>query len=305
MDQSTGPLVNTLAPRLELLRALAEHEHVTRAAEELGVPQPTVTRWVAELGRKLGAPLVVRHGRGIRLTRAGRLLAEAAAEALAVLENGCRSAAEEVDPERGHVALGFLHVFGRSLVPDLVRRFRVEHPGIRFSLAQAAHETILAKLLSGELDLVLTAAPPSGFPALLHRVPIQDQPLVVVLPERHPLAGRAEIRAIELAEEDFVQLEPGFGLRLITDELCASAGFTPKIAFEGQEIETLRGLVGAELGVALLPRSERTPPPGVVELELSPRMVRTIELVWPRGQRLPPAVRTFRDFALRDAPAQA
>ncbi|WHT18592.1 LysR family transcriptional regulator [Crossiella sp. CA-258035] len=298
MDESTDALLSVLAPRLELLRALAEHQHVTRAAESLGVPQPTVTRWVAELGRKLGAPLVTRQGRGIRLTRAGQLLAEAATEALAALEGGCRRAAEEVDPERGLVALGFLHVFGRSLVPDLVRRFRAEHPGIRFSLAQGAHEVVLGKLLSGELDLVLSAAPPSGWPDRLHRAPIQDQPVVAVLPERHRLAGRPEIGIAELAEDEFVQLEPGFGLRLITDELCAAAGFTPKIAFEGQEIETLRGLVSAGLGVALLPPADRLPPPGVVELELTPRLVRTVELVWPAGQRLPPAVRAFRDFAL-------
>ncbi|MGO1055003.1 LysR family transcriptional regulator [Crossiella sp. CA198] len=305
MDESTEPLVNALAPRLELLRALAEHRHVTRTAEALGVPQPTVTRWVAELGRTLGAPLVTRQGRGIRLTRAGQLLAEAATEALAVLEGGCRRAAEEVDPERGHVALGFLHGFGRSLVPDLLRRFHAEHPGIRFSLAQAAHIHIVAKLLTGELDLVLTAATPSGFPDRLHRVPIRQQRLVAVLPEQHPLASRAEIGVAELAEDDFVQLEPGFGLRLITDELCAAAGFTPRIAFEGQETETLRGLVSAGLGVSLLPPAERTPPPGVVEVELAPRLVRTVELVWAAGQRLPPAVRAFRDFTLRAAPAQA
>ncbi|MBP2476466.1 DNA-binding transcriptional LysR family regulator [Crossiella equi] len=299
MNELPEPLVSALAPRLELLRALAEHGHVTRAAQSLGVPQPTVTRWVAELGRKLGAPLTSRDGRGIRLTRAGRLLAEAAGEALSVLEAGCRRAAEEVDPERGHVSLGFLHVFGRSLVPELLRSFRAEHPGIRFSLSQAAHDTVVARVVAGELDLALTAAPPRGYPDGLCRVPVQEQALVAVLPEAHRLAGRPEIAVTDLAGEDFVQLEPGFGLRLMTDELCAAAGFTPRIAFEGQETETLRGLVSAGLGVALLPASEHVPPPGVVELPLRPGAVRTIELVWLAEDGLSPAVRTFRDFVLR------
>src|SRR4051812_47963560 len=122
----------SLAPRLAVLRALAQEEHVTRVAEIVGLPQPTVSRWLTTIGDELGAPVVEKAGRGVRLTRAGRLLADAADRSMAVLEAGWRQAAEEVDPERGQVALGFLHLLGRSVVPELIRGFRATHPHVRF-----------------------------------------------------------------------------------------------------------------------------------------------------------------------------
>ncbi len=240
----------SLAPKLAVLRALAQEEHVTKVAEAVGLPQPTVSRWLAAIGDELGAPVVERAGRGVRLTRAGRLLAEAAERSMAVLETGWRRAAEEVDPERGQVAIGFLHLLGRSVVPELVRGFRADHPHVRFRLVQNSRQAVLDSLSGGDIDLALIAPPPEeaefGF-ALLH-----EEELVLAVPVGHALAGRSEVRLAELAEDDFVALEHGYGLRQITDELCAAAGFVPRVMFEGQEIETLRGLVGAGLGVAVL-----------------------------------------------------
>ncbi|GGP60756.1 LysR family transcriptional regulator [Saccharothrix coeruleofusca] len=277
-----------------MLRALAADEHVTRAAEAAGVPQPTVSRWLAAVGARLGAPVVRRDGRRVRLTRAGRLLAEAADRAAAVLEAGWRAAAEEVDPERGQVALGFLHLLGRSLVPELVRGFRERHPHVRFRLVQDSRQAVLDHLAAGVVDLALVAPPPED-PEFASAV-LWSQEVLLVVPADHRLARRAGVRVAELAEEEFVGLEHGYGLRQITDDLCRAAGFTPRLAFEGQETETVRGLVAAGLGVALLPPAEH--PTGLVEVPLTPPARRQIGLVWQADQPLPPAVRAFRDHAL-------
>ncbi|MCP2332279.1 DNA-binding transcriptional regulator, LysR family [Actinoalloteichus cyanogriseus DSM 43889] len=297
VDDGPARLASGLAPRLALLRALAEEQHITRVAERLRVPQPTVSRWLARLGEELGTPVVVRAGRGIRLSRAGQALAESAGHALAALEAGCRRALADTDEERGLVALAFLHTFGGRPVPELLRGFRARRPSVRFSLAQAPHETILDRLREGAVDLGLTSPTPTGDPGLTSSV-LFHQPLVAAVPERHPLAGRRRVRIGELAGEDFVGLEPGFGLRAITDELCAAAGFRPRLAFEGQETVTLLGLVAAELGIALVPQADGGPPAGVVEVPLSPAARRTVGLVWAAGRPLSPAVREFRDFAL-------
>jgi DNA-binding transcriptional LysR family regulator len=286
----------SLAPRLAVLRALAQEEHVTRVAEVVGLPQPTVSRWLTAIGEELGAPVVEKVGRGVRLTRAGRLLADAAERSMAVLEAGWRQASEEVDPERGQVVVGFLHLLGRSLVPELVRGFREAHPHVRFRLVQNSRQAVLDQLARGDIDLALVAPPPDEpefTTALLH-----DQELVLAVPATHRLAGRAEVRPAELADDDFVVLEHGYGMRQITDDLCAAAGFTPRVTFEGQEIETLRGLVAAGLGVALLTRSEVTATPDVVELPVTPRVTRTFALAWRAAIPLPPAVTAFRDHAM-------
>ncbi|WP_197321456.1 LysR family transcriptional regulator [Saccharomonospora sp. NB11] len=290
-----------LAPAATLLRALRRTGNLTRASTELGVPQPTASRRLAALGATVGAPLTVPDGRGIRLTRAGRLLADAADSALDVLERGIRRVREEIDPESGHVVLGFLHLLGRSLVPGLLRDFRADHPRTRFSLVQGSRQSIVERLVSGDLDLALVAPPPTE--PVLESVVLTEQELFVAVPEDHRLATRANVAMTDLADEVFVMLEHGYGLRQITDDLCAAAGFTPTVAFEGQESDTVRGLVAAGLGVALLPAFEPASPTGVVEIPLAPRVTREIGLAWPSGRPLPPAVATFQEFVRRRADA--
>ncbi|SMD16014.1 DNA-binding transcriptional regulator, LysR family [Kibdelosporangium aridum] len=277
-----------------MLRLFALEGNVTRVAAALGVPQPTVSRWLAALSAEVGAPVVVKDGRGVRLTRAGQLLADAASSAMGAFEAGTRQVIEEVDPDSGRVVLGFLHMLGRSMIPELLRAFRFRHPRVRFGLIQASRADIIARLRSGEVDLAFFGPPPDE-PELAW-TPVQRQELRVVLPDTHRLAGRAEVRIAELANEEFVGLEHGFGLRQITDDMCAEAGFTPRMAFEGQESDTVRGLVAAGLGVAILPEVE-VPSPGLAEISLSPQASRLVALVWPAHDQLTPAVRAFRDFA--------
>lgn len=289
-------LAGVLAPRLALLRALAAEGNVTRAAERMGVPQPTVSRWLAALAGDLGAPVVVRDGRGIRLSRAGEYLAGAADRALSALEGGCRQAIEEADPDRGQVVLAFLHTMGESRVPGLLRAFRVEHPRIRFTLLQGAQEDVLGRVRSGRADLALTSPRPAG--REFSCASLDEQPLVATVPAGHRLAARPRVGLAQLAGEPFIGLKQGYGLRQITDELCRAAGFTPELAFEGEEVDTVRGLVAAGLGVAILPAAEQSLPPGVAEVPLRVPASREIVLVWAAGRPLPPAARAFRAFAI-------
>ena len=296
-DQDSERMAAALAPRLALLRAIAAEGHLGRAAESAGLPQPTASRWLAALGSDLGLPVVARRGRGILLTRAGRALAESAGRALTELESGCRQALAEVDPARGHVALGFLHTMGGVRVPELLRAFRAEHPGVQFTLSQGAHDALVRRVSDGAIDLALTSPLPTD-ESELSMTALTRQSLVVTVPNGHRLAGRRRVRLAELADEPFVGLKAGYGLRLITDQLCAEAGFRPTLAFEGEEADTVRGLVAAGLGVAVLPVAEPTGAPGAVELPISPRAYRRIGLVWAAHRPLPPAARWFRDFAV-------
>ncbi|MQY15902.1 HTH-type transcriptional regulator GltC [Streptomyces sp. RB5] len=285
-----------LAPRLAQFAAVARHEHVTRAALELGVPQPTLSRAVARLEADLGVALFTRHGRTLTLTKAGHDLRTAADRALGEVGRAAEAVRADADPSAGKVAFGFLHTMGPETVPELLREFRVDHPGVRFQLVQSYGEWMLDRLREGELDLCLTSPVPDD-PDLVGRR-LDEQRLRLVVPDDHRLAGRKRVRLAEAAEEAFVTLEPGYGLRRMTDALCAQAGFTPRVAFEGEEAETLRGLVAAGLGVALLP-PPAVPRPGVVELTLTgQRAVREIGLAWQAGAVDTPPVAAFKKFLL-------
>ncbi|WP_377270979.1 LysR family transcriptional regulator [Peterkaempfera sp. SMS 1(5)a] len=285
-----------LAPRLAQFAAVARLEHVTRAAQLLAMPQPTLSRAVARLEEELGVDLLARQGRTVRLTRAGRVLLESAERALAELERGAEAARAEADPEAGRVAFGFLHTMGTDAVPALLRGFRAGYPRVRFQLVQEYVAAMLDRLRAGELDLCLVSPLPDA-PDLVAR-PLDEQRLHLAVPADHRLAARRRIRLAEVAEEPFVAVEQGYGLRVLLDSFCAEAGFTPRVAFEGEEVETLRGLVAAGLGVALLPPA-LVPRPGVVELDVTaPRTRRAIGLAWVAGRPATRPVAAFRDFVL-------
>jgi LysR family transcriptional regulator, transcription activator of glutamate synthase operon len=287
-------LVVSLAPKLALLRAVAEEGNLTRAAATVGLQQPTASRWLAALSAELGTPVVVPDGRGIRLSRAGASLAAAAGRALSELAAGVRQATDEADPERGQVVLAFLSTLGEHRVPGLLRVFRREHPHVRFTLLQGSHAELLDHVRSGRADLAFTSPLPGA--GDFAGVTLEEQPLVVTVPAGHRLAGRVWVRMAELADEAIVGTKEASGLRAVTDELAQAAGFTPTMAFEGEEVDTLRGLVAAGLGVAVLPVAEPAPPQGVVEIPLRPRAVRRIGLIWASDRPMAPAALAFRDF---------
>ncbi|MFD6419683.1 LysR family transcriptional regulator [Streptomyces sp. NPDC060194] len=289
-------IVALLAPRLAHFAAVARTEHVTRAAQELRVPQSTLSRAMVRLEADLGVDLFARHGRTVSLTPAGRTFLTAVDRALAEVQRAADAVRADADPAAGKVAFGFLHTLGPETVPGLIRAFRADHPAVRFSLVQNYGEAMLERLRAGELDLCLTSPLPEAPDLVVRR--LDEQRLRLVVPDDHPLAGRKRVRLAEAADESFVTLEPGYGLRRITDDLCARAGFRPRVAFEGEEAETLRGLVAAGLGVALLP-PPAVPRPGVTELTVtSPRALREIGLAWLAGHPDTPPVAAFKKFVL-------
>ncbi|MFD5318079.1 LysR family transcriptional regulator [Streptomyces sp. NPDC127098] len=285
-----------LTPRLAQFAAVARHEHVTQAARGLAVPQSTLSRAMARLEEDLGVALLARHGRRVSLTPAGRAFARSVERALGEVERAAESVRTDADPAAGKVAFGFLHTMGPETVPELIREFREDHPRVRFALVQSYGEDMIERMRAGELDLCLTSPVPEA-PDLVTRR-LDEQRLHLVVPAGHRLAGRRRVRLAEAADEPFVTLEPGYGLRRLTEELCEKAGFRPRVAFEGEEPETLRGLVAAGLGVALLP-----PPtvarPGVVELSVTaPRAARQIGVAWLAGHPDTRPVADFKRFLL-------
>ena len=297
-DNPADAALDALVPRLRQFIAVAREEHLTRAAEALGVPQPTLSRSMARLEEDLAVPLFSRPGRAIRLTRHGRLLLDAAERAVAALAGPVDRLAREADPARGRVALAFLHTLGTDAVPRLLRDFRAGHPDVRFTLVQGGADVLLARLLAGEVDICLTAPLPEE-PGVAVRA-LDEQRIDLFVPASHRLARRPGIRLAEASGEDFICMEPGYGLRIIADELCRAAGFAPRIAFEGEEVATASGLVGAGLGVALLPATPSLlADPAIAGVRVTaPKAVRTVGLAWlETGQAMGP-VCAFRDFAL-------
>ncbi|WP_067435508.1 LysR family transcriptional regulator [Nocardioides jensenii] len=286
---------------LETIRAflaVADGSTVTETAEQLHRTQPAVSRALARLEREVGTPLLQRVGRGLTLTPAGRELAGHARDTLDAYERGVRSVQDITAPEGGFVPLAFLHTLGTWLVPELIRAFRAERPSVRFDLRQHGDAGLIDDLLNGVVDLAVTGDRPQLKQIESRRLFLE--PLRLVVPPDHRLASRRTARLGDVAREQFIVLKPGFSLRSVTEDLCDRVGFTPQIGFEGEEVETLRGLVSAGLGVALLPEPRSGATPIAPSLRITDvRASREIGLAWIRDRHLPPASAQFRDHALR------
>lgn len=283
--------------QLLYFRKVAELQHFTRAAEALAVSQPALSRAVAHLEDELGVRLFEREGRTVRLNRYGQAFLTRVERILQEVEAARHEMADLAGTERGMVALAFLHTLGVRLVPDLLRQFRRDHPAIRFQLWQNASEVLLKQLAAGEIDLCLASPFQRDGQEAVEWVDLFSEELYLVVPPDHALTGRGTVALIEVADSDFISLKPSTGLRQISDELCRQAGFTPNVLFEGEEVATIRGLVQAGLGVALLPAPAKTEPLGAEWLHVSaPVCRRTIGLAWRKDRYLSGAARLFRDF---------
>ncbi|MEU7632411.1 LysR family transcriptional regulator [Nocardia sp. NPDC049220] len=287
-----------LGKDLEWFTTLAELERVGAAAERLHIAQPTLSRMLARLERRIGVELFDRSGKRITLNEFGRIYYEHARRAQSELDAAEQAVADLADPAEGVLRLSFQHSFGGSLVPQLISGFRRGSGRITVVLWQGAAEAVTKRVLDGDADLGIVSPRPAVAGVGWHTV--LRQPLVLAVPPDHRLAGRRQARLAELADAEFVTMHRGFGMRRIFDEMCAAADIRPRIAFESSDLVTVAGLVSAGLGVAILPGADLPsagPLSGPVAVPLADAgAARAVGLVWSAAARQSDAVRRFRDF---------
>lgn len=280
---------------MALLHAMLDGSHLTAAAETVGVPPPTAMRWMASLSDTVGVPLTARVGGQVQLTPAGVALAAASGDVLDALAVGVARAIELSNPTQGHIVFGFLRSLGSTLAPELMRGFRAARPGIGFTVVQAAHVDLVTKLHDRSIDVALALV--DGDDAEIDAVPVASQPLVLVAPSNHRLARRASVELAELADEPFVGLYPGIAVRDRVDEVCAAVGVRPTYVFETDEVEVVRGLAAAGIGIAVLPSRHVDPVPDSVEIPFAPPQHRTVGLLTSARHPTPPAAAAFIAWA--------
>jgi LysR family transcriptional activator of glutamate synthase operon len=183
-------------------------------------------------------------------------------------------------------------------LPSVVSAFRQEHPDVRFQLRQGTVNQLIVDLVHGEIDLALVSPVPLDHQEVEGHILFTEE-MMAILPPNHGLAGSTSIRLAQLANEPFVVFRSGFTLREIVMEACEQAGFKPQIAFEGEETDTIRGLVAAGLGVGLLPAIALTEsgPINPAHVRVSePRVTRTVGFVTSRKRKINPSERVFQHF---------
>lgn len=250
--------------RLRTLDALARHGSVSGAAEALHVTTSAVSQQMSKLEREVGQQLLAKNGRGVRLTDAGRLLAEHAGRILSQVE----LAQADLEAQRGQVVgelrLSAFPTAARGLFPTALAALRARHPALRVRSTEQEPESGIAGVVRGDLDLAVVLDwynKPMPLPDGLVKAPILDDPADVAMPSGHPLAARDEVDLGEFADDEWITWAEGEFCHEWLMFTLRSRGIEPIIGHRAAETHTQLGLVAAGLGVCIAPSSAATPCP--------------------------------------------
>lgn len=279
---------------------VAEELHFRHAAERLHIVQPALSQQIARLEAELGVMLLSRTKRNVSLTAAGHAFLKDAKVMLELREQAIETARRVGRGEAGTLHAGFVGPAAYSVLRRVVRAYRASHPDVGLVLDELSTGEQLDRLSAGTLDLGIVRLPVDH--DRLTIMPLVSEPIIVVLPEEHPLSADAVVDVADLAAEPFIIVsrsqEPISFDRCVS--LCARAGFSPRIAQEAMQIRTIVELVAAGLGVSLAPESlAQLRLPGVVYRPVANGHDITLEtgLAW-RSDDTSPTVEGFVRTAL-------
>jgi DNA-binding transcriptional LysR family regulator len=246
--------------RLRVLREVARRGSLAAAADALSYTASAVSQQIASLEREAGAVLLERRARGVVLTEAGNVLVRHAETILAQLDAAEGELAALEDLRTGRLRMASFATAGASLLPLAVDAFRARHPDIALSVQQASPDQSVARLRDGLLDLAITvdlAPSPAEGVEVLH---LFDDPVQLALHRDHPLAAKPDIRLADLRDETWIDVPRLTSGGKVLMRACERAGFAPRVAFESDDYTAIHELVGAGLGLALLPDLALCPP---------------------------------------------
>jgi DNA-binding transcriptional LysR family regulator len=289
--------------QLRCFVAVAEELHFHRAAARLNMTQPPLSRQIQLLEQKLGVVLLLRGNRSVRLTAAGAAFLGDARRLLQMAEGAALHARRIAQGQMGQITIGFTAASGYGFLPRLVGLVRRRLPEVELNLREMVSSEQMEALLAGRIDLGLLR--PTGTREAIRTTRVQQEPLLLALPRSHALAGRPAIRIADLGEEALITYPPAEGRYLhdLVAGLFQVAGIVPVRVQYISQTHSILALVGAGLGVALVPQAaERLRPADVLLRPLLGPVVSAVELAlaWRGDGGENPACRVVLDMLRRE-----
>ncbi|MFT4118803.1 LysR family transcriptional regulator [Bradyrhizobium sp.] len=285
--------------KIEIFLAVSRHLSFRRAAEELSISQPVLTRAIQQLETALGFKLFERTTRRVSLTDAGKVLIEESSKAFAQLARGIRAARLTSDGHAGTLMVGYSALATHGPMAELLMQFGASEPNVNTELHLRSSFEQINALVSGELDagFLMSVACKETVP---HTELFRER-LVILASRLHPIAQRTEVALKDLSKDVFVFGREGRwnAFRSVALNVCMQAGYLPTIADEADEFPILVRQVSLRKGITLYGASVREIlPPDVIALPITDEYADFgISLAW-RGGHTPPILRRFVDFVV-------
>ncbi len=239
--------------QLRYFVTVAQELHFAKAAERLDITQPALSKQIRVLERELGIELLIRTKRTVKLTQAGKVFLEQAQQLLQQAEKAIKLAKRTALGEVGRLTIGFTVTATYTVLPELIRRFRLGYPQVEVQMLELCTEAQVTALNRGEIDLGFLHPPIDSRGLELY--PILAEEFVVVLPRQHHLCNKDVLFLEDLAEESFI-LHPRSEGPFLYDgflDLCRQAGFQPQIVKEVDSHQTRICFVAAGMGITFIP----------------------------------------------------
>ncbi|MNW42940.1 LysR family transcriptional regulator, transcription activator of glutamate synthase operon [Fontibacillus panacisegetis] len=282
---------------------VAKLEHVTEASYALHVSQSAVSRQIFKLESELGVDLFIHEGRKVKLTPIGRLFLSHMEHLMKVIDNAQQEISEFLDPERGTVRIGFPSSLAAQMIPTVVSGFREKYPLVHFQLQHGSYKELVEWVVKGDMNLAIMGPVPHE--AQIKSEVLFEENFVALLPAGHPLANQTSVKLSDLKDDSFVLFPEGFVLRDMVVKACSNLGFQPKVTFEGDDLDAIKGLVSSGLGLTVLPEialSEHIASTIVTLPVVEPRVTRDVGVIIPANRELPPTEKLFYDFLKEISP---
>jgi len=278
-----------ISPSMKHLRyfeALSRHGHFGRAAEECAVTQPALSVQIKELEALIGAPLVERGARRIHLTSLGKEFAERAQEILQAVDELGELARASRGPLMGELRIGVIPTVAPYLLPSVIKALASHYPGLDLRPREAVTAKLITALMEGRLDTAIVALPISE--PMLREVPLFEEEFLLARAAAD--ADKPVPKPDKLKEMRLLLLEEGHCFREQALSYCSMGSVTPRDLMEGSSLSTLVQMVGAGIGVTLIPEMAVEIETRSADVALArlpePRPTRTIGMVWRRTNPL-------------------
>ena len=290
--------------QLRYFCAVADSGSFSRAAEHSHVSQPSLSQQILKLEAELGARLFDRLGRSVRLTEVGKAFLPRALSVLRELEAARSEVVESKESVSGQVAVGVIPTVSPYFLPPVLVAFAKLFPKATVTVLEEITPVLLERLRAGSIDFAILALPVRGHD--FEASPLVTEPLFAALPKNHRLARNSSIALSELREEPFLLLRDGHCFRENAVAACDRARVAPQVVFESGQFSSLLGLVGAGVGVSLVPAMAVDRRAKVRFVRISdPAAVRTIGALTLRGRSVSRANRAFLSALRQSTPAPA
>lgn len=276
---------------------VAKTEHMTEAALNLHVAQSAVSQQIANLEKELNVKLFERSGRNVKLTPVGRIFLEHIETAMLEIDHAVEKVNEFLNPESGVIRIGFPNSLATGTLPTVISSFRQKYPRINLHVEQGSIQYLVRCIVKGSLNLAFVTPVPRNEKEVTGRTFFSEK-MVALVPEDHPLTEQTSIRLNQLRNDPFILLRIGLQSNIIL-EACQQDGFQPEVAFEGEDIDTIKNLVAAGLGVSLLPETTTSNniPRGTKKISvLEPMINRTIGVITSKKRELAPSEKLFYEY---------